>query len=99
MYTFVTFPIAAIVIYYINKKYPNFTQQFMFTYIIALIPFIIVNGILTGGITPEPIVWYNNEENFGIRFLTIPIEDFIYNLLLLVIPTFTTNFLNEKQTR
>lgn len=99
MYTFVTLPIAAIVIYYINKKYPDFTQQFTFTYIIALIPFIIVNGILTGGITPEPIVWYNDEENFGIRFLTIPIEDFIYNLLLLVIPTFTTNFLNEKQTR
>ena len=57
-------------------------NQFMFTYIVALIPFIIVNGVLTGSITPEPIVWYNNEENFGIRFLTIPIEDFMYYFLM-----------------
>jgi len=96
MYTFVTFPITAVIIYVLNKKQTNFMNQFMFTYIVALIPFIIVNGVLTGSTTPEPIVWYNNDENFGIRFLTIPIEDFIYNLLLLITPTFITDFLKNK---
>ena len=96
MYTFVTFPITAVIIYVLNKKQTNFMNQFMFTYIVALIPFIIVNGVLTGSTTPEPIVWYNNDENFGIRFLTIPIEDFIYNLLLLIIPTFITDFFKKK---
>lgn len=99
MYTFVTFPLTALVIYMLNKKHSNFMNQFMFTYIVALIPFIIVNGVLTGSITPKPIVWYNNEENFAIRFLTIPIEDFIYNLLLLIIPIFTTDLLSKKQIK
>lgn len=99
MYTFVTFSITALVVYVLNKKYSNFMNQFMFTYIVALIPFVMVNGVLTGSITTEPIVWYNNEENFGIRFLTIPIEDFVYNLLLLIIPTFITDFFNKKQIK
>lgn len=55
---------------------------FYLSYIIILIPFSIVNGILTGYITPDPIVWYNNAENLGIRFLTIPIEDYLYYYLM-----------------
>lgn len=55
------------------------------SYVIILIPFSMVNGILTGFFTEEPIVWYNNAENLGIRFFTIPIEDFAYNLMLLLL--------------
>jgi lycopene cyclase domain-containing protein len=52
--------------------------QFWVTYLLGLIPFFIVNGLLTS----IPIVTYNNAENLGIRLITIPIEDTIYNLLL-----------------
>jgi lycopene cyclase domain-containing protein len=55
---------------------------FYLSYAIILIPFTIVNGILTGSITPDPIVWYNDAENLGVRFLTIPIEDFLYYFLM-----------------
>ncbi|MEY4874874.1 MAG: hypothetical protein RL708_23 [Bacteroidota bacterium] len=53
-------------------------KQFWLTYLLGLIPFFIVNGLLTS----LPIVTYNNAENLGIRINTIPVEDSVYNLLL-----------------
>ncbi len=58
-------------------------DRFSLAYLFHLIPFFMVNGILTGSFLEEPIVWYNNQENLGIRLFTIPIEDTIYALLLL----------------
>ena len=58
---------------------------FYLSYTIILIPFTAVNGVLTGLITPEPVVWYNNTENLGIRFLTIPAEDYLYYFLMYAI--------------
>ncbi len=62
---------------------PKCIDRFLIAYLIHLVPFMIVNGILTGSITENPIVWYNDEQNLGIKVFTIPIEDTIYALLLL----------------
>jgi len=40
---------------------------------------------LTGSFIEEEIVWYNNSENLGIRFFTIPIEDFGYAFSLILL--------------
>jgi lycopene cyclase domain-containing protein len=67
-------------------------KRFYIAFVIILIPFFIVNGILTGSFIAEPVVWYNNSENLGIRLFTIPIEDigYAFNMLFWVV------FLNEK---
>lgn len=48
-----------------------------------LIPFFIVNGLLTGTGLAEPVVWYNNAENSGFRMGTIPAEDLMYSFSLM----------------
>ncbi len=53
---------------------------FLLAYLIQIIPFLLVNGILTA----LPVVMYNDAENLGLRIYTIPAEDSIYSMLLLL---------------
>lgn len=62
---------------------PGYRGRFYLAYLITCIPFLIVNGILTGGFTESPVVLYNPEENFGIRIGTVPVDDFAYSFLML----------------
>lgn len=57
-------------------------------YPVLLIPFFIVNGLLTGTGLNQPVVWYNNMENMGIRLHTIPIEDVCYGFELIMLTVF-----------
>ena len=54
-------------------------------YGILLIPFLIVNGILTGTGLPHPVVSYNSSEIMNIRLFTIPVEDVFYGLELFLL--------------
>jgi lycopene cyclase domain-containing protein len=57
-----------------------FLGRFFLTYLISLIPFAVVNGLLTS----MPVLIYNDLENSGIRIGTIPFEDFFYSMLMLL---------------
>ena len=59
-------------------------QQFLPTFLVILVPFFIVNGVLTGTGIEDQVVWYKDTENMGIRALTIPVEDSIYALGMLL---------------
>jgi len=74
--------ILTIGIYFVNR--PSWYAQFVFTFLVALIPFILVNGILTGAVTDEPIVWYSEDHIMGPRIITIPVEDIFYNYCMLL---------------
>lgn len=81
LYTSVTFIFTSLSIYYLNvSKYQNTLHKFTFAYLFCLIPFLIVNGILTF----LPVVIYNNFENLQIRIISIPVEDVFYGYLLVV---------------
>lgn len=84
MYPMVSFGIFALLIFYLGfVKKPSWLGQFYFTYLIMIIPFLIVNGILTGSGLDAPIVWYNSDEIIGFRIKTIPFEDAFYGMGLI----------------
>jgi lycopene cyclase domain-containing protein len=68
------FPLATAILS--SVKLDRFIQM----YVISLIPMFIVNGLLTA----LPVVIYDNTQNLGIRVGTIPIEDFLYSAILLL---------------
>jgi lycopene cyclase domain-containing protein len=65
-------------------KTQSWFPRFVFTYLVCLIPFIIVNGILTGQFTKDPVVWYSEAHIVGLRLGTIPVEDLFYNFCLML---------------
>ncbi len=82
-YTAVNFGIAAFItgLQFILRTHKTYLFHYFIAYCLSIIPFLIVNGVLTS----LPVVGYNNDENLGVRLFTIPVEDFAYlvNLLLL----------------
>jgi lycopene cyclase domain-containing protein len=59
----------------------KFLSRFYLAYLVSLIPFYIVNGLLTS----IPVVMYNNEENMAFRVGTIPFEDHFYSMAMLLL--------------
>ncbi len=55
-------------------------SRFYVGYAFCLLPFLIINSILTY----LPVVWYNNAFNTGVRIFTIPVEDSFYLMVLLL---------------
>ncbi|MHA4806779.1 lycopene cyclase domain-containing protein [Flavitalea flava] len=86
LYTSVTFITTAILCLFLKfiLKIDWFGKA-VIVYALLMIPFFIVNGLLTGTGPDEPVVIYNNAENTGIRLLTIPVEDFVYGFELILL--------------
>ena len=85
MYTCVCFILTGLFLLLIQRKNVQLIAAIYRTFTVSLIPFFIVNGILTGALTNEPIVIYNDLQNTTIRIGTIPVEDFIYCLFMLAL--------------
>jgi lycopene cyclase domain-containing protein len=66
--------------------------KFYRAYLVHLIPFLLINGILTA----IPIVWYNNYYNIWLRIYSIPVEDTWYSMLLLLLPITIFEFIRSR---
>lgn len=64
---------------------PILLRRFYIAWCLLMLPFLMVNGVLTGSLIDAPIVWYNDAENLGIRIFTIPVEDVFYGMGLVML--------------
>lgn len=79
IYTFVTAIVTLLTIIYLHFVVKaNWITQASLSFLILMLGFFPVNGILTGTGIESPIVNYNPKDFLGIRILTIPIEDAVY---------------------
>ncbi len=99
LYTSVTFLITSL--FLIAHAFGLFSStnlgRFYIIYAILLIPFLITNGILTGSWIDEAVVRYNPAHILGPRILTIPVEDTIYGLLLILLNVTIYEWLLSKR--
>lgn len=95
LYTFFTFLFSAVYLTYIvfRNQFKQHITKFYFCYFVSLVPFTIVNGILT----TLPVVEYNSAHILNIRFINIPIEDFSYLFLMLLMVTTIYETLKESK--
>lgn len=86
LYTSITFITTAFVCVFLKYIFRvTWFGKAISVYAILLIPFLIVNGILTGSGLPHPVVSYNPTEIMNIRLFTIPLEDVFYGLELFLL--------------
>ncbi len=99
-YTTVNFSLFLSLMIYALVVKDKILNRFYITFLLVLVPFFIVNGLLTGSFIEEQVVWYNNAENLGVRIGTVPVEDAFYafNMLymaLILIEKFKPKFKNK----
>jgi lycopene cyclase domain-containing protein len=96
-YTFINFATLLGVLVLGFLKFPLLLQRFYPVFCLLVVPFLIVNGVLTGSMIENQVVWYNNAENLGIRFFTIPVEDFGYAFSLIFINLMLLHTFEKKR--
>ncbi len=79
--------------YFINS---NLLSSFYLSFLIILIPFFVVNGILTGSFIEGEVVWYNASGILGLRLLTVPVEDTVYGFSMILTSLLLMNLFGNK---
>ncbi len=94
-YTFLTFLFSSVYLTYtvFRNQFKQHITKFYFAYFVSLVPFIIVNGVLTS----LPVVEYNSLHIMNIRIINIPVEDFSYFFLMFLMVITIYEFLKERR--
>lgn len=93
--TFISLALFLAMLQFVWKA--DYLGRFYFSYLFILIPFFLVNGVLTGSWIDDPVVWYNDAENLGIRMGTIPVEDTFYGMLLIAMNVALFEWLQRRR--
>ncbi len=100
MYTLYCFSLSALLLWWLRKE--SWMSTGLPVFLLLLIPFMVVNGLLTGMGSDAPVVIYSSRAIMGPRIFSIPVEDifyalslflsnlWVYNKLRIIIPTSRT---------
>ena len=88
--------LSSLVTVFILAKYGTSISHLPLAFLISLGPFLLVNGVLTGGFTEEPIVWYNDAARTPFRIFTIPVEDILYSFTLIGLNIFVFERMKKR---
>ncbi len=87
-YTLVDMGFALVILMIVYWFDRPLLRSYYLTFLAMLVPFFLVNGVLTGSFILDEVVWYNDVQNLGIRIGTIPIEDTAYAFSLILFNLF-----------
>lgn len=99
IYTLVNLSLFIIVILWGILREIDILAKFYISFVLIIIPFLVVNGVLTGSMIQDPIVWYSDTAIFGLRIFTIPVEDVFYAFNLLFLNLLIINKLTSSETK
>ncbi len=99
VYTSVNFIFTILLLGLVYFSRRELLSRFYISYLVILIPFGIVNGILTGSFIEEQVVWYNDQETLGFRLGTIPFEDIFYGMSLILLNYYLTETFRNLASR
>ena len=94
--TFISTGIFLLIHYFVFRQ--DYLGRFFLMYLVTLIPFFLVDGVLTGSFIPEEVVYYDDTRNLGIRIGTIPVEDMVYGMLMLLMNVTWFEFLKNRKS-
>ena len=95
LYPLINYSLAIPLVILVYFKNMVLLYKYYKTFIFMLIPFFIINGVLTGTGIVDEVVWYNNFENLGIRLFTIPVEDITYAFTLILSNLFLVDWFQK----
>jgi len=95
LYPFFTFFLLFIYLGYtiFRNRFKKHLTKFYLTYLVTLIPFFLLKGILCN----LPALMYENMHTLGIRVWNVPVEDFGYLFLLLIMNISIFEYLKERR--
>ncbi|WP_276496541.1 lycopene cyclase domain-containing protein [Pontibacter litorisediminis] len=95
LYTSITFMLLTL-LHLVHLRFfgTRYLGRFYLAYLVHLVPFLLVNGVLTY----MPIVWYNDDYNLGLRIVSIPVEDTMYSMLMLLLTISVYEGLRQRKS-
>jgi lycopene cyclase domain-containing protein len=76
-----------------RNRFKKHLAKFYISYLISVIPFFLIKGILN----TLPIVFYDSEYTLGIRLFSVPVEEFGYLFLLVLINITIFEYLRDHR--